>query len=118
MKITHVYHGSDDQTHFEEIDWIETPTQDASYTRTEMRNAGITMFAIQPAGYFADWHPAPGRRLVTMISGSAEVGVSDGEKRTIGPGDVILFEDQTGPGHTLRVLGSEPRVALHVSLAD
>jgi len=54
MKITHVYHGSDDQTHFEEIDWIETPTQDASYTRTEMRNAGITMFAIQPAGYFAD----------------------------------------------------------------
>jgi uncharacterized cupin superfamily protein len=51
-----------------------------------------------------------------MVSGAAEVGVSDGEMRTINSGDVVLFEDVDGPGHTMRVIGDVDRVALHVSL--
>jgi quercetin dioxygenase-like cupin family protein len=118
MKITRVHHGSDGQTHFEDIDWAETPTPSGAYTRTDTRTAGITMFAIQPPGYYADWHPAPSRRLVIMISGAAEVGVSDGETRTLGAGDIILFEDIDGPGHTMKVLGDVDRVAMHVSLEE
>jgi uncharacterized cupin superfamily protein len=53
-----------------------------------------------------------------MVSGAAEVSVSDGETRTINTGDVILFEDVHGPGHTMRVIGDVDRVALHVSLQD
>ena len=33
-------------------------------------------------------------------------------------GAKVLFEDVTGPGHTMRVMGDEPRVAQHVSLED
>jgi uncharacterized cupin superfamily protein len=51
-----------------------------------------------------------------MVSGAAEVSVSDGETRTINAGDVVLFEDIDGPGHTMRVIGNVDRVALHVSL--
>jgi quercetin dioxygenase-like cupin family protein len=118
MKITRVYLGSDNQSHFEDVDWPEATVPDGTYTRTETRQASTTMFATQPPGFFADWHPAPSRRLFTMISGRAEVGVSDGETRVINGGDVILFEDVTSPGHTMRVVGDQPRVALHVSLAD
>ena len=53
-----------------------------------------------------------------MISGAAEINVSDGESRTVNVGNVILFEDIDGPGHTMRVIGNEDRVALHVSLDD
>lgn len=116
MKIIRVHHGPDGQTHFEDVEWAETPTPSGAYVRTDTRQAGITMFAIQPPGFFADWHPAPSRRLVTMVSGAAEVGVSDGETRTINAGDVVLFEDVDGPGHTMRVIGEADRVALHVSL--
>ena len=116
MKMTRVYHGTDGQTHFKDIDWTTTPTAGGAYMRTDTRQAGITMFAIQPPGFFADWHPAPSRRLVIMVSGAAEVGVSDGETRSINAGDVILFEDIDGPGHTMRVIGNEDRVALNVSL--
>ena len=118
MKIIRVHHAPDGQTHFEDIDWPEIPTPSGAYVRTETRSAGITMFAIQPPGYYADWHPAPSRRLVIMISGAAEVGVSDGETRLINAGDVILFEDIDGPGHTMRVVGDQDRVALHVSLEE
>jgi quercetin dioxygenase-like cupin family protein len=116
MKIIRVYYGDDGQTHFEDVELETHRVEGPGFSRTEVLAAGETNFAIQPPGYFADWHPAPSRRYVTIVSGSAEIGVSDGETRSAVPGDVILFEDVTGPGHTMRVLGDEPRVALHVSL--
>jgi quercetin dioxygenase-like cupin family protein len=118
VKITRVYHGDDDQTHFEDLELETHRVEGPGFSRTEVLVANATNFASQPPGYFADWHPAPSRRYVTIVSGSAEIGVSDGETRTVVPGDVVLFEDVTGPGHTMRVLGNEPRIALHVSLAD
>jgi quercetin dioxygenase-like cupin family protein len=118
MKIIRVHHGIDGHSHFEDIEWATTPIPSGAYVRTDTRLAGITMFAIQPPGFFADWHPAPSRRLVTMVSGAAEVSVSDGATRTINAGDIILFEDVDGPGHTMRVIGNVDRVALHVSLKD
>ncbi len=116
MHVNRVYHGDDDQTHFESVDLPFKPTDVPGYDRTAPQPTGEVMFASQPPGYFADWHPAPGRRYFVIVSGSAEIGVTDGEKRTVKPGDVVLFEDVTGPGHTMRVLGNEPRVAMHVTL--
>lgn len=118
MKVLRVYHGDDDQTHFEEVDLPLEPSTGASNHRTPPRPASQAMFASQNPGSFLDWHPAPSRRLFVLVAGSAEVGVTDGEKRTITKGDVVLFEDVTGPGHTMRVLGGTPRVALHVRMED
>lgn len=116
MKVIRVHLGDDGETHFQDVEWPEHPTPDGAFTRTDILKAGETNFATQPPGFFADFHPAPSRRLVTVVSGSAEVTVSDGETRVLRAGDVVLFEDVTGPGHTMRTLGDEPRVALHVSL--
>ena len=118
MKVLRVFHGDDDQTHFEEVDLPLEPSTGPSSYRTPQRPASMAMFASQDPGSLYDWHPAPTRRLFVLVAGSAEVGVSDGEKRTITKGDVVLFEDVTGPGHTMRVLGDTPRVALHVRMED
>jgi hypoxanthine-guanine phosphoribosyltransferase len=50
-----------------------------------------------------------------MVASSAEVKVSDGETRTLAQGDVILFEDVTGKGHTMHVIVNEPCIGLHVT---
>jgi hypothetical protein len=65
-------------------------------------------FLSAPAGWFGDWHPAPQRQVMCLLSGVLEVGVSDGETRRIEPGTVALVEDTTGVGHTSRVVSVDP----------
>ena len=69
-----------------------------------------------PAGNFLDWHPAPRRQWVIILSGELEIGLGDGSVRRFGPGDARLVEDTTGHGHTTRVIGSQPCVMAFVPL--
>lgn len=63
-----------------------------------------------------DWHNAPRRQYVIILSGETEFGIGDGTVRRVGPGDVLLAEDLTDKGHTTRVIGSKPRVAVAITL--
>ena len=116
MRLIRVFEGNDGETHFEDIEWEETPTPSGKYVRTDMRKASETMFAIQEPGFFEDWHPAPTKRLFVMVAGTAEVRVTDGEMRTLHQGAVVLFDDVGSRGHTMHVIGDVPRVGMHVSL--
>ena len=40
-----------------------------------------------------------------VLSGLAEVEVGDGERRTFGPGNVLLVTDTEGRGHLTNVIG-------------
>ena len=53
-------------------------------------------------GRFLDWHPAPDRRWLVILSGQGEIGLGDGRVHRFGPGDIRLIEDVTGHGHTTR----------------
>ena len=57
--------------------------------------------------YTSDWHPAPRRQFVVLLTGAVEVTVSDGETRPFGPGSVFLVEDTAGAGHRTRALESD-----------
>jgi len=113
MRKTHrLYTGSDGQSHIEPIeieskaDWLKgLPTTQIS-------------FRIWPKGEFLDWHPAPRRQFVIILSGQLEIGCGDGTKQVFGPGDARLVEDTTGKGHTTRVLGNEPCLTATVPLAQ
>ena len=59
---------------------------------------GVIFREISPGGS-ADWHPAPLRQLAINLSGEAEIEVTDGTKRRVGPGQIFLVEDTTGKGH-------------------
>ena len=48
-------------------------------------------------------HPAPRRQLVIVLDGEFEIETTDGERRTLAPGEVALVEDTTGRGHVTRV---------------
>ena len=53
-------------------------------------------------------HPAPQPQWVVMLRGVIEVEVTDGSRRTFGPGDLIRAEDTGNAGHITRFVGDPP----------
>jgi quercetin dioxygenase-like cupin family protein len=111
MAIFRMYTGSDGQSHLEEQTLAAPPILN------EARPTVHIQFSELPAGAFMDWHPAPRRQYVIVLSGQLEIGFKDGTTKKLHPGDATLAEDTTGPGHTTRVIGSGPAVAAVVPLA-
>lgn len=110
MGMYRLYAGSDGESHIEELRLGE------GSGLTSLTPAGGIMFRETPAGNFIDWHPAPRRQWVIILSGELEIGLGDGSIRRFGPGDARLVEDTTGRGHTTRVVGHQPCVMAFVPL--
>jgi len=83
--IIRLYTGDDGQAHFEDLN---VP---AGETETIALKAG------------AD-----------MTFRSMEIGIGDGTKRVLDPGDILQVEDLTGQGHTTRSVGN--RISASVAL--
>lgn len=73
-------------------------------------------FGARPPGVLQDWHPAPQRQFVVILSGQLEIGFEDGSTKIFGPGDARLVEDTTGKGHTTIALGDEPCITATIGL--
>jgi len=56
--------------------------------------------------------PAPRRQWVVVLRGAVDVEVTDGSRRTFGPGDLLRAEDTDGIGHVTRPVGDPPLEAL------
>lgn len=112
MGIYRLYTGDDGQSH---IDDLDLETSDELKSERATTSIGFTTW---PAGRFIDWHPAPRRQYVILLSGQLEIGLGDGTTRRFGPGDARLVEDTTGQGHTTRVVGDGPTITAVVPLAD
>lgn len=106
-----MYAGDDGQAHVEAIDLAKMTEWTKGLPATQIS------FSVWPVGRFLDWHPAPRRQFVIILSGQLEIGFGDGSKRVFGPGDARLVEDTTGQGHTTRVHGSQPCVTATIPLA-
>jgi hypothetical protein len=52
--------------------------------------------------------PVPRRQWVVVLRGAVEVEVTDGSRRTFGPGDLFHAEDTDGAGHITRPMGDPP----------
>ena len=111
MKIVRVYTGADDQTHFQDLQ----PDTFAALAS----NVGEGPIRVNqgPAKSFSDFHNAPRRQYVVIMSGGMEIEIGNGSKRQLGPGDVLVAEDLTGKGHITRGTGEDPRITLAVPLA-
>ena len=107
-----LYTGADGQSHFEPIDLGKNPDWVKGLATTQIA------FREDPVGRFIDWHPAPRRQFVIILSGQLEIGLGDGSKHLFGPGDARLVEDTTGDGHTTRVHGSQPCLTATIPLAQ
>ncbi len=107
-----LYTGDDGQSHIEAIDLTHKPDWTAPQAATTI------VFRTDPVGKFQDWHPAPKRQFVIILSGQLEIGLGDGTKHVFGAGDARLVEDTTGQGHTTAVYGDQPCVLATIPLAQ
>ena len=61
----------------------------------------------QGGGSYA-WHQDPVPRFVITLTGTLEFETKSGATFTIRPGDILLAQDNSGSGHTWRLIGDEP----------
>ncbi len=115
MKITRLYTGQDGESHFEDFEIPLIDQGDIGQLSTLQPTTGI-IFRETTDCYDYQWHNAPQRQYVIMLSGEVEIEVGDGTRRRFGLGDVLLAEDTTGRGHYSRTVNRQPRRTIFVTL--
>ena len=94
--IYRMYTGDDNETHIEELPLDSHPELNDLQSVKGMR------IQRTEGDRFLDWHPAPDKRWLIILSGEMEIGLGDGTKHRFHAGDIRLIEDVTGRGHTTR----------------
>jgi mannose-6-phosphate isomerase-like protein (cupin superfamily) len=114
MKVTRIYTGEDNQSHFEDFD---IPLMLADYgSASEVVPALEIIFRETSEGGSLDFHNAPKRQFVITLSGLGELECGDGSQRRFGPGDILLAEDTTGQGHMTREI--RPRRVIFIPISQ
>lgn len=120
MNYTRIYCDANGESHFEDVSVKVAPVNFAPpappLNMAAPVNAERTIFCAIPAKWLGEWHPTPRRQFYIQLSGELEVEVSDGEKRRLSAGSLVLLEDTTGRGHLTRVIGSTEVDAVFVQL--
>ncbi|MFC1607838.1 hypothetical protein ACFL47_07695 [Candidatus Latescibacterota bacterium] len=113
MKYVRVYADEQGGSHFEdmeleitqgELGTANVPKVGISRAFSTSKMFFVTAEVKRPEHREITWHTAPARQFVIWLTGKIEIETSDGEKRTFGPGDIVLAEDTTGKGHISRNL--------------
>jgi len=114
MKIVRLYTGTDNESHFEDIEVEMNPA--GVDMASALQPAHGVMFRTAPPTHSSPFHTVPRRQYVITLAGQVEIETGDGTVRRFGPGDVMLAEDLTGRGHLTRVVGDQPRHYLFIPL--
>ena len=116
MKYVKIYADENRETHFQDM---EVPLKYADYVPpappiavSPHQNATGTVAVGFPPGYFGDFHPAPKYQWMIITSGTLEIGVSDGEKRTLPAGTIAYLEESGSKGHSTRVIGDKESIIM------
>lgn len=113
MIITRLYSDKNGESHFEDVDIPLKNGGDIGRLSEILPVSGMILRE-NPGDYNYDWHTAPEKQYIVMLEGILEVEVSDGEKRSFFPGDILLVEDIDGKGHKSRVPDGKPRKSLFI----
>lgn len=111
LRLTHLYTGSDGESHVEEIEYALEPTADGAKAE-HIPVSGITFRLWDGAPAVHDLHNTSKPQLVIHLAGSVEVECTDGSKRTLLPGDILVSENVApGKGHYSNEL-EQPRLQM------
>jgi len=113
MHIIRVYSDEQGESHFEDL---EVPLHASRYgSLSDLVPTSGVIFRETPVGGELDFHNAPQRQFVVTMSGMVEIEATDGSKRRLGPGGILLADDTTGRGHITREIAG-PRTSLFLPL--
>ena len=115
MKITRVYADEQGESHFDEME-VELRDAGPIGHLSDPIRAREVIFRRNDPGYDYDWHPAPRRQFIVLLDGGIELEVSDGERRTLQTGEILLLEDTEGRGHRTRNLERRERQSIFIVL--
>lgn len=122
MRYTRIYADPNGESHFEEVD---LELQEVAYAPpappffvSQPSPASAVVWTTIPAGWSGDWHPTPRLQWWFQLAGEVEVFTSDGELRRFLAGSIVRLEDETGRGHTTRVIGDQDVVAVYAQIPD
>jgi quercetin dioxygenase-like cupin family protein len=120
LKYVKIHADEDGETHFQDM---EVPLEDADFAPpappiavSPHQKATGTVAIGFPPGWYGDFHPAPKSQWMMIMSGTLEIGVSDGEKRTLSAGTIALVEEAGSKGHTTRAIGDENSILMVTEL--
>ena len=116
LRLTHLYSDAAGDSKVEEIDYAMTPTANGA-TAEHIAVTGLTFRLWDGAPPVHDLHTTSKPQLVIHLVGSVEVECTDGAKRVLGPGDIMVSENLTGKGHYSNEL-SQPRLQLLIPLVN
>jgi hypothetical protein len=115
MRYVRIVLDSKGETHFSDAELSMTeadyrppaPMMFASHAH----ESNAIQFVRLPAGWVGESITVPEPQFVIFVAGSAEITVSDGERRRFNVGDVVHMGDNSGKGHTTRIQGGQDCVA-------
>ncbi len=120
MKYWHVFTNADgrsEQTlcelHAFEFKGINPDVAPQWNDKMEPSKAGVT-FTVLPVGWVGDWHENPKPQWIAILSGRWFVETMDGHRVEMGPGELMMGEDQNTKehdgrkGHLSGTVGNEP----------
>ncbi len=115
VRVTRIYTGADQQSHFEELDLPLATTAIGQMSAQIPASSVFFRNTADGAPEVIDFHVAPRRQFVIHLAGTVEIECGDGTKARFGPGEILLADDTTGQGHISREI-SGPRVQLFAAL--
>jgi len=111
VRIIRIYNDENGESHFEDREIDLPELSHTSQLSKCIPVAGLYFRRIEPE-YDGDWHNPPRRQYIVNLDGPIEITVSDGERRIIGPGEVLYVEDMTGKGHLAKPVNDRIRHTL------
>ena len=115
MRVTRLYTGADQQSHFE--DYAVEMDDHGLIGHLSARHAVTSLiFRHTDSDYDYSWHNAPQRQYIVILQGGLEVEIGDRSRRVFGAGDILLAEDLTGQGHISRAVDGQPRRSLFITI--
>jgi len=115
MRIHNLFADAQGESHFRDIEVAWAEERDYSKYSARLPATGI-IFRETSGDYDLDWHPAPRRQYIINLEGAVEITASDGERRIIGAGEVLLVEDTTGKGHLSKAVARQLRRSIFVPI--
>jgi hypothetical protein len=111
LRLTHLYTGDDGESHVEDVEYALEPIPGGAGA-DGIEISGLTFRLWDDAPPKHDLHNTSKPQLVIHLAGSVEVECTDGSKRVLEPGEIMVSENVApGKGHYSNEL-AQPRLQL------